>query len=412
MNRYSEIIERIKEIRSLLESDRTDIDLDAIDAELRSLSAEKDDIEKRRENFRNNGRPMGSGQGDTFTMNRDGSYESLFFRKGQVADRDHGFKDLGEFIRCIQSGRYDDRLEKRQMLGGVGQLGGFAVPEQMGGFLFDASLEQEIIRPRATVWPVNSDTFRVPAWNGQDHTASLFGGLRGAWLAEAALANDEEAELRQITLEPKKLAVFCSVSNELLADAPLFEGQLRAAMGSTLAYNLDTAFILGAGGGQPLGILEAPSLIEVARAAAGQVSYTDVINMFSRLHPALQQGAVWIANNSLLPELLSMEDTGNHLVWHPDGTAGVPRTLLGREILFTEKNPALGTTGDLILVNLKQYVIGMRKEIFLEKSNAPGWQRDLSSYRAIIRIDGMPGWDTAVTPVGGGQTLSWAVALD
>jgi len=48
-------------------------------------------------------------------------------------------------------------------------------------------------------------------------------------------------------------------------------------------------------------------------------------------------------------------------------------TLLGKEVLFTEKCPALGAKGDLILADLSQYAIGMRKEIALDRSNVPGW---------------------------------------
>ncbi len=413
MTRIAEIDQRLTEIRGLLESDRTDLDLDALETELRNLNAEKADIEKRRQSFNSsNFKGTHLSNGNNAQISRGNSFKDLFLRNGVSNDRDHGFKNFGEFIRCINSGRFDSRLEKRQQMGSVGRLGGFTVPQEMGGFIFDTSLEQEIVRPRATVWPVNSDTFRAPAWNGQDHSASLFGGLTGAWLAEAAPANDEEAELREITLNPNKLAIFVSVSNELLADSGMFESQLRNAMGSTLSYQLDIAFLTGDGVGKPLGILNAPSIIEVQRTAANQIAYADICNMFSRLHPALQQGAVWICNNSLLPEMLAMEDTGNHLVWHPDGSAGIPKTLLGREVIFTEKVPPLGTRGDITLVNLKQYVIGMRSEIALEKSNAPGWQRDLSSFRAIVRVDAQPAWHEPVTPAGGGDTLSWAVTLD
>ena len=53
-------------------------------------------------------------------------------------------------------------------------------------------------------------------------------------------------------------------------------------------------------------------------------------------------------------------------------------TLLGKEIIFTEKCPALGVKGDLILVDLSQYAIGMRKEIALDRSNVPGWMEDMT----------------------------------
>jgi len=50
-------------------------------------------------------------------------------------------------------------------------------------------------------------------------------------------------------------------------------------------------------------------------------------------------------------------------------------TLLGKEVLFTEKCPALGAKGDLILADLSQYAIGMRKEIALTAPmSQAGWR--------------------------------------
>jgi len=106
----------------------------------------------------------------------------------------------------------------------------------------------------------------------------------------------------------------------------------------------------------------------------------------------------------------------HHLVprWRSDtGVQGRERkfTLLGKEVLFTEKCPALGAKGDLILADLSQYAIGMRKEIALDRSNVPGWMEDMTDYRVIVRVDGQGTWDKPITPKNG-ATLSWAVALE
>jgi HK97 family phage major capsid protein len=85
-------------------------------------------------------------------------------------------------------------------------------------------------------------------------------------------------------------------------------------------------------------------------------------------------------------------------------------SLLGKEVLFTEKIPALGSLGQILLVDLSQYTIGMRKEVSLDKSIHVGWSTDQSSYRAIVRADGQGSWDKAITPKAG-DSLSWCVAL-
>lgn len=85
-------------------------------------------------------------------------------------------------------------------------------------------------------------------------------------------------------------------------------------------------------------------------------------------------------------------------------------SLLGLELLFTEKLPVLGQKGDIVLVNFQHYALGLRKEVILEKSNAPGWTRDVMSYCVILRADGMGRWNKAQTPKNG-DSRSWVVTL-
>jgi len=60
--------------------------------------------------------------------------------------------------------------------------------------------------------------------------------------------------------------------------------------------------------------------------------------------------------------------------------------------------PRIGAKGDLILADLSQYAIGMRKEIALDRSNVPGWMEDMTDYRVIVRVDGQGTWDKPITP--------------
>jgi len=85
-------------------------------------------------------------------------------------------------------------------------------------------------------------------------------------------------------------------------------------------------------------------------------------------------------------------------------------TLMGRPILFTSHLPTLGDADDLMFCDLSQYAIGIRRGLQLERSNIPGWTKDLMSYRALLRFDGMGTWNTFITPRNG-DTLSWVVSM-
>jgi HK97 family phage major capsid protein len=344
------------------------------------------------------------------------SFRSMFYGNETVSLSNNGFHSMDEFLKTLHLGRADQRLLNSSMVEGIPEFGGYSVPEEYGAFLMDKSLESEIIRPRATVWAMGSETKKVPAFDGADRSTNLFGGISGEWLEEGQTGTRKVAKLRLIQLTAKKLACFSQASNELIADGMSFEEMLAGALIKGIGWYMDYAFINGTGDGQPLGILNDPALITVVKEedqSAATITYQNVVNMFSRLAPSCFSNAVWLANPSVIPQLLTMTITiGTGGAQIPVFKEEASRfTLLGKEIIFTEKCPALGAKGDLILADLSQYAIGMRKEIALDRSNVPGWMEDMTDYRVIVRVDGQGTWDKPVTPKNG-TTLSWAVALE
>jgi hypothetical protein len=72
--------------------------------------------------------------------------------------------------------------------------------------------------------------------------------------------------------------------------------------------------------------------------------------------------------------------------------------------------PTRGDADDLMFVDLSQYCIGIRRDLRLEKSNIPGWTKDLMSYRALLRFDAQGTWSGVITPRNG-DTLSWCISM-
>lgn len=358
----------------------------------------------------------------------DRSYRGLFHNGDKGVSLSKGnFENFEEFLQVVSTGRYDPRLmgvstqatqivtSSRSMIEGDDSLGGFMVPEQFGAFLMDAALEKEIVRSRAKIWPMKSDTLKVPGWSGFDHSSGVYGGFSGVWLAEGGTATPQDATLRQIKLIAKKLGIYNQASRELIQDGIGYEAQLKDALTSALAFYLDDAFFNGDGVGKPLGLLSDPALVTVAKEteqANDTVVYENIIKMMARLHPSAFKNAIWVANQTALPQFMTM-----YLAIGDAGTAvkaveerGGKYTLLGKELVFTEKLPVLGDKGDVMLVDLSKYIIGMRQELVFDKSNAPGWKEDMMDFRTILRCDGQGSWESAVTPKNG-DSLSWCVTL-
>lgn len=325
-----------------------------------------------------------------------------------------GFSSLGEFLSGLHAGMWDQRYQAL-VTSNDGNGTGLQIPGEFMAELFDQSLEGEIVRPRARIEPMTSDTKTIAGLTAGSGGSPF--GISGGWTAAGAEITERTPKTRAITLHAHKLAALVEVSNEAAADGTHLDRQLSEALQRGIGWLLDDAFIAaGTGAGQPLSLLNSSVTITVAKESgqpAATVYYENLVNMFSRLHPAHVGNSIWIANPTTIPQLLTL----GHMVGvggapvpvlRDEGTGGF--TILTRPVLFTEKAPALGTKGDIMLCDLSQYVVGLRAELIIEKSAHVGFTKDTTYYRAKLRADGMPLWDAAYTP-DNGSTLSPFVTL-
>jgi HK97 family phage major capsid protein len=349
---------------------------------------------------------------------QDRSYVGMFYPERRDVKLDAGgFKTQEEFLTVVESGRWDERLSRASMLEGEPAAGGFAVPEEFARQWLDTALPEEVIRPNATVWPMASKTRTVPGWDSSDHSdATLFGGFALQWLAEEGTGTKQTGKLRKITLTAHKGAIFCDISNELRDDGMGFEAQLENALRSSLSFGLDYYFINGTGAGQPKGLQNDVALVQVSKETgqeSGSIYYENLAKMWARLYPAGRKRCVWLANSDAIPQLMQVSvalGTAGELIPIFKESSG-NYSIFGRPVLFSECMPSVGSENDILLVDLSQYSIGMRKEISLDRSNIPGWTQDLMSYRVIVRVDGQGTWNAPITPVNG-STLSWLAGLE
>ncbi len=349
----------------------------------------------------------------------DRSYRGMFYRgeDGFTLSRG-GFRDGDEFLDVLHSGRYSEKLVRASMNESVNSEGGFSVPEEFAAQWLDDSLESEIVRPRAQIWNMNAPTRKVPGWDGNDRSGGkTHGGLEMQWLAEKATGTRQSAKMRMIELKAKKGAIFSQISNELAADGQGFESQFTGALVKSIGFGLDEKFLFGTGAGVPAGALSSanPALVSVAKESgqtAATITYTNLVSMFSRIAPMCLGNVVWLANATAIPQLLTLTIAvgtgGSHFPVMKETNGQF--SIFGKPVIFTEHAKSLGTEGDIALVDFSQYTIGLRKEISIDKSTAPGWTEDLTDYRVIIRIDGQSTWSAPITPKNG-DSLSWAVTL-
>lgn len=356
---------------------------------------------------------------------RGARFADVFRGRATPASTGSRFASLGELALAVATGGHDARLiHNATMVETTGGSGGFLVPMQFLGPILDEALAREVVRPRATVVPIASNQATVGAFDYADGTNAARAGLSLTWTGEAAALSEQRGKTREVTLKPHKGSIFVRVSSELAADAIAFDAQLSEAMIAAVAAGLDAAFINGNGAGQPLGIVNAPATISVAKEAS-QVAATlvpqNLAKMAARLNPSSWSSSVWLIHPTALVQLLQLqakvqnvaatENVGGYSPGWFTVAADGSMTLLTRPVVVTDACAPLGTVGDVILADLRRYLVGLRADAAIARDESRYFDSDEIAFRLILRIDGQPRVAEATKLRDGSNTVSPFVTL-
>ncbi|MDJ0460591.1 phage major capsid protein [Streptomyces sp. H27-C3] len=293
--------------------------------------------------------------------------------------------------------------------------GGFLIPEALRAELLRVSLEMSVVRSRARVVPMETLTVPYPMIDSASNASSVYGGIVGYWTEEGGTLTDSSPTFGRIELTAKKLTLYSEIPNELFTDSMLsLEQFMNESYPEALAWFEDVAFIEGNGVGQPLGFMNAPAAVSVAKESgqtAGTILWENIVKAYSRMLPASIGRAVWVAHIDTFPELATMAlsvGTGGSAVWigNGDGAGAPPVTILGRPVVWTEKCSSVGTAGDINFVDFGYYLIGDRQAMQSATSTEFKFGNDKTAMRVIERVDGQPWIKSAITPRKGSNTLS------
>jgi len=344
------------------------------------------------------------------------------------------FKDWTEYlVACWRAGhreplvrKRDPRLvyfkeeieghEEKQMVESVGASGGFLVPTEFLAQLQSVMAENAIVRNRATIIRMNRRQIDIPVLDqtGTTGQAHWYGGMLSYWAEEASAKTFTEAQFRRVSLVAHKLIMYTRASDELLDDSAISLSDFLAGplgFAGAIAWREDFAFFQGTGAGQPLGVITAvnrPTIV-VPRAAAVAISYADLVNMLESFLPSAS--GVWTFTQSALSNLMTLVDPAGSYIWQPNAREGVPQTLFGMPVIFTEKQPAVGTQGDVVLADWRYYLIGDRQATTVESTQFDYWRYDQTSWRAVHRVDGQPWLSAPLTYQDGATQVSPFVIL-
>jgi len=350
---------------------------------------------------------------------------------GITFDAQAHFRSFGEQLQAIAAASNPDRSRQPDARLVRAPLGAGEVDPTSGGFLVQTDIAQAVfslahdmgeILSRVTRLPIsaNSSGIKIPAVDETSRaTGSRWGGVQSYWVDEGTGVTATKPKFRVIELSLKKLMSTMYTTDELLADQTALTAIASQAFAEEITFMTEDAVFEGSGAGQPLGILNAPATVSVPKEvgqAAATVVLENINKMYSRMWSRSRRNAVWLINQDIEPQLNALGQTvgvgGMPVYLPPGGYQNAPNaTLLGRPVIATEYSSALGSVGDISLVDLSQYLLADKGGVQAATSMHVAFLTDQMTFRITYRVDGRPIWNKALTPFKGTLTKTPFVTL-
>ncbi len=227
------------------------------------------------------------------------------------------------------------------------------------------------------------------------------GGALAYWEGEADAITATKLKFRVIEMGLEKLTALVYVTDELLQDATALEQIVSLQFAKEFAFKIEDAVINGDGAGKPLGILNSGALVTNAKETsqtAATVVVENIAKMWALLHDASEDGAAWIYNRSVFPQLITMK-LGDHGIFLPAGTiaGNMFPMLMGKPLVSAEYLPAVGTLADITLADLTQYWMIEKEGLQTASSIHVRFIEGETAFRFVWRLNGLPVWDKPLT---------------
>lgn len=345
---------------------------------------------------------------------------------GERADKGtHGFKSEGEFVlsaRQFALGISEDPRIKNAATTygseGVNADGGFAVPPDYRSNIRKALDGTDSLA--ALCDDQRTDSNRVAFPVDEDKPFDSTSGIAVGYLGEGATIGQTKPKLQLLEVKLGKLGAIVPLTEELVSDAAQMTGYVQTKVPEKMVGFLNQELINGTGApGRLMGIMNAAAKYTAA-AKSGQGANTvvadNITKMWSSLPVKSRSRAVWLVHPDV-EAVLGLIAIGNQPVYlPPGGLLNQPNgTLMGRPVISCEDCQTLGTEGDIILWDPKEYLLaskagptGVRADVSMHVY----FEQDMTAMRFIMRMGGHPWWSAAISRKNGSSKQSPIVTLN
>ena len=272
-----------------------------------------------------------------------------------------------------------------------------------------ARVDARTISGNAITYNVVNETSRADSSRG--------GGVLGYWVDEGVAPTASNTSLARIELKLRKVGAYGVMTDELLSDATALGGELESAFAEELIFQVENKIYSGNGANAPQGFLNAPCLVTVTKETnqtAATINTTNISKMWARMPSRSKPNSVWLINTEINPQLDELSQaigTGGTAPRFVNYDASGAITIKGRPVVEVEYASALGTVGDIALVDLQKYRLIRKGGVEQASSMHVYFSTGEQAFRAFYRVDGQAVPRAAITPYKGSATLSPFVVL-
>jgi HK97 family phage major capsid protein len=355
-----------------------------------------------------------------------------------VFEKTGGFRSLGEMAMqvrraCTNGGAEDPRLARLASATTYGNEtsgpdGGYAVPTEFRSSIMQLVLAEDSLASLCDQVTTGSNSFTCPV--DETNPWQTSGGIQAYWDGEAQAATQSKPSLQDRTVKLNKLRALVPLTDELTEDASAMDTYLRRKAPEKIAFKLNLALIQGTGVGQPLGLLNSAALVTVSKnspQAADTITGKNILDMYSRMYAPSRSRAVWVINQDIEPMLLKLSIAGtdnegnaatgwgNMVYMPPNGLSQSPfGTLMGRPVIPSQACETLGDKGDIFFADFSQYLLLLKGGVNprVETSMHLWFDQDLTAFKFVLRVGGMPWWSTTQSARDGNATYSPFITLE
>ena len=347
-----------------------------------------------------------------------------------------GWTNFGDFAKGVKaaskggSGNFDKRLLVKAPTTYANEAsgvdGGFAVPPDFVNAVRENTQAEDSLLARTDNHVTSSNNVTIPVDSDTDWGST---GIQAASKGEGAQYSQSKPVIGEQNVRLHKITALVPVTDELLEDSSFLSTYLARKAGRKIDFEVSRQIIGGVGGGEMLGILNAPCTISVTKVTSQDATTfvaKNVIAMWSRLYGPHAGNAIWLINQDVIPQLHDMslpgkDDTGTSgtaygtNVYTPaNGFAEAPFGMLyGRPVIPHQACSTLGAAGDVILADMKEFMTLTKSGgIKAEQSGHLYFDYDMQAFKFTLRVGGQPWWPTTIAAKNGSATYSPFVVVN